>query len=143
MAEKTIKTNFDDYVWFTPKPKVPQAAITIPNPDALNLNKYALQALPPKFAIGVAPDGATLCLRENPETGYSPVKSGAIKDKELVAFLMEAGVELPARYVLKKVNDFWVAELAQTAPKKINLNKPPRRIGKQAKRAIEEELKSK
>ena len=141
MLEKANKVMLDDYVWFTPKPKVPQAAITIPNPSGLNLNKYALLELPTKFVIGAALNGEMLCLKEDPEKGYSATKSGSIKAKEIVAFLMENGVELPARYVIHKEDNCWTAELVQKDALKINLEKSPRKISKNAKHSIEEELK--
>lgn len=120
------KIDFSEFTWFKAKPKN-QFAITIPNQTILNINPKLLEVLPAFIEIGVRKAGTELCLREQPHSGYRILRSGAIKDKELLKYIVDSGVRLPARYTVLQEDDYWLAILDEWFPPKINAANPPKK----------------
>lgn len=118
--------DFEKFTWFTPKPKI-QLAITIPNQNYLNLNLKLIEQMPSRIAIGVSSNGTELCIQEQSEGGYKVPKSGAIKDKSLIQFIISRNVLLPVKYTVQREGDCWLAFMDEPTTPKINMKKPPRK----------------
>ena len=116
--------NFEKFRWFIPKPKSP-LAITIPNPDRLNLNPKLLSQMPSHIEIGISADGQEICIREQLNGGYWVPKSGTIKDKSLIRALTSMGVRLPARYTVQQEGGCWLAIMDEPITRKVIMKKPP------------------
>lgn len=120
-----------EFEWFSPPPRKPELAITIPNDKCFNLNQNLFRQMPKQIAVGISADGKTICLKENPGTGLQIPKSGTINSYHLVAFIKKRGIKLPARYKVEQKEDHWLATLNSpvlpTPPK--NTPKSPRKRG--------------
>ena len=118
--------NFAEFTWFSPKPKI-TLSITIPNQNSLNLNPKLMDQMPQYIEIGASNDGSMLCIREKSDAGYKLPKSGSVKDKDLIRFLVAAGVRLSARYTVTKEAGYWLAALDDPSSPKVEMKKPPRK----------------
>lgn len=122
--------DFADFTWFSPKPKGSQMAITVPNLTCLNFNAKAMIKMPVQIQIGISEDAKTIGICEKPGTGYKIPKSGTVKDKDLVDFLVSHGVRLPAKYELQPAANGWIANLMESRPPKVTGNSRKPRISK-------------
>lgn len=136
------KTNLEDFIWFDLNPKPPEKAINVSETGGFVFNRLAKEALPPHIKIGIKPDGRTVCIMEDPSSEYSLPKSGTVVRPELVKHITSAGVVLPARYIMRREGDYWLAELQIPVPKKRQPIRHPRRISKSAEKSIMEEMKN-
>lgn len=68
------------------------------------------------------------------EQGYRVPKNGRIKDLRLVKAIEQRGVSLPAKYIVEKINEMWIASIIPGAPIKSvgKTPKKPRRNGLKA-----------
>ena len=73
--------------------------------------------------------------------GYALPKSGTVTRPELVEHINSAGIVLPARYIMRREDNCWVAELQAPTTKKHPPAKNPRKISKSAEESILNELK--
>ncbi len=112
-------------VWFSGESQSPYA-ITICNKEQMNINAKLLERLPQNYEVGVSADGHMLCLREK-DGGYRLLKSGWVKDKTLVQYILAQGVHLPARYTVTEQHGIWVGKLEEQKQPVLNMTKPPRR----------------
>jgi hypothetical protein len=94
-----------------PAQKKIEFAITIPNNNCFNLSQRLIEAVQKKITIGVSSDGKTLALKEDIEKGYNVPKSGVIKASNVIDAIKTRGIRLPAHYLVRKEDDFWVAAL--------------------------------
>ncbi len=101
--------NLDAFRWFVPKPQNP-LVITIPNLERISFNSKLLEKLPSYITIGISSDGHQLAICEK-EDGYKLLKSGSIKNKELVKEIATLGVRLPAKYAVTIKDNGWLATL--------------------------------
>lgn len=120
--------NFAEFTWFSPTPKT-MLSISIPNENSFNLNPKLMEQMPSYIDIGASSDGHTLCIREKPDIGYKLPKSGSVKAKELIRFLVEAEVRLPAKYIVTNEGNCWKAVLVNPSSPipTVNTKKPPRK----------------
>lgn len=120
--------HFAEFTWFSPTPKT-TLSISIPNENSFNLNPKLMEQMPSYIEIGVSSDGRVLGIREKPDTGYKLPKSGSVKAKELICFLVSAGVRLPAKYIVTNEGDCWKAVLVKPSSPipTVNTKKPPRK----------------
>ena len=118
--------DFEKFTWFTPKPKS-LLAITIPNPDRLNLNPELLTQMPSHIEFGVSKNGQEICIRERLNGGYKIPRNGSIKDSSLISVLTSMGVRLPARYTVQKEDNCWLAIMDEPLQRKVIMKKPPRK----------------
>ncbi len=116
------------FQWHSPKPKS-ALAITVPNQNNICFNSKLTAVLPPAVEIGISPDGRMLALRQK-EGGYRVPRSSAVKARDLVQILTNAGVHLPARYTVELQGNLWIGVLEE---KEQNLPKAPPRKPKKSK----------
>ena len=133
--------DFKEFVWFDLGPKPPEMMINISETGGFTFNRPAREALPPHIKIGILPDGKTICVVEDPTSGYTLPKSGTVTRPELVKHIISAGIVLPARYIMRREDNCWVAELQAPTMKKRPPARHPRRISKSAEDSILKELK--
>ncbi len=112
-------------VWFSGETQSPYA-VTICSKQQMNINSKLQERLPPCFEVGVSADGRMVCFREK-EGGYKLLKSGYVKDKALVQYILDQGVHLPARYTVTEHDGIWVGTLDEQKQPALNMTKPPRR----------------
>lgn len=117
--------NLSDFDWFLPSPKEVVYSITIPNDTCFNLNQRLISQISKKITIGIYKSNPnTLCIKNEPDKGFSIPKSGTIKDKALINAIKSRGIQLPAHYSVKSKGEFWIASLN---PPTIPPN-PPKKI---------------
>ena len=129
------------FVWFDLSPKPPEMMINVSETGGFTFNRPAREALPPHIKIGILPDAGTVCIVEDPSSGYTLPKGGTVTRPELVEHIVAAGVVLPARYIMRREDNCWVAELRAPTPKKRPPAKNLRKISKSAEESILKELK--
>lgn len=135
------RINFQEFIWFDLSPKPPEMMINVSETGGFTFNRPAREALPPHIKIGIKPDGRTVCIVEDPASGYTLPKSGTVTRPELVKHITSAGVVLPARYVMRRESDCWIAEFQAPTLKKRPPAQHPKRISKSAEGSIVEEVK--
>ena len=135
------KISFEEFVWFDLGPKPPEMVINVSETGGFTFNRPARAALPDHVRIGILPDGKTICVVEDPSSGYALPKGGTVSRPELVRHIASAGIVLPARYSMRREDDCWIAELQAPVAKKRPPVRTPRRISKSAEESILEELK--
>lgn len=133
--------DFTQFTWFVPKPKV-SLAITIPNPNSMNLNPHLMAQIPRSITFGISADGAQICICETEGAGYKIAKSGAVKDKDLIRHILNAGARYPARYSVYKEEDCWLGILDEQPPLKVDTSKKPRKQREDSLQAFEKEAGS-
>ena len=133
--------DFGAFKWYTPR-RASQLAITIPNPNHLNLNPKLRTQMPTHIQIGTKDNGQCICIRECPDTGYKVPKGGSIEDKSILQDIISSGVRLPARYSVEKEDDCWLAILDEDVLPKVSEKKAPRKPRKNDFQQLEKELKS-
>ena len=134
-------TNFEEFVWFDLSPKPPEMVINVSETGGFTFNRPAREALPSHIKIGILPDARTVCIVEDPASRYALPKSGTVTRPELVEHINSAGIVLPARYIMRREDNCWVAELQAPTTKKHPPAKNPRKISKSAEESILNELK--
>lgn len=112
-------------VWFSGEVQSPYA-VTICSKEQININAKLRERLASEFEVGVFADGRTICFRTK-EGGHKLLKSGYVKDKALVQYILEHGVHLPARYTVTEQSGVWVGTLDEQKQPALNMTKPPRR----------------
>lgn len=127
--EEDIYAKFD---WFWPTPPKPTFSITVSDEKGVYINEKLCRNIPKKIKIGVAKDGTKIGIVEDSENGYRVPKNGNIKAWDVVQAIKARGVNLPARYLVEKIDGFCQASLTPkilptTPPKKIP--KKPRKNG--------------
>lgn len=127
--DEQIETH--NFEWFLPSPPKPVLILTVFNDGVIRLNGKLCEEIPKTLKIGVDVDGKTLGLVECSEKGYRIPKNGRVKDINLVKAIEKRGVSLPAKYMVEKVNDLWVARIVPPIPitKVGSTPKKPRRNG--------------
>ncbi len=114
----------ESLTWHAPAPKSP-FAVTIPNQNEIRFNRKLTPELPPCVELGTDENGTHLGIRAS-EGGYRVPKSGNIKAQDVIAELRAAGVKLPARYVMARVEGGWLGTLVKTPEAAFDLKKTPR-----------------
>lgn len=112
-------------VWFSGEVQSPYA-VTICGKEQININAKLRERMPLEFEVGVFADGHTICFRAK-DGGHKLLKSGHVKDKALVQYILDQGVHLPARYTVTEQNGIWVGTLDEQKQPALNMTKPPRR----------------
>lgn len=135
------KIKLEEFIWFDLEPKPPEMMINVSESGGFTFNRPAREALPPHIKIGMLPDGKTVCVVEDPASGYILPKSGRVARPELVKHIVSAGIVLPARYIMRREDSCWAAELQAPTAKKRTPSQHPRRTSKSAENSILEELK--
>lgn len=122
--------DFLKFDWFFPTPSRPELVVTIPNDKCFNLNPNLFNQIPESIVIGVTNDGKNICLREKTgtETSFPILKSGTIKDINLIDSMKKRGIKLPARYLVEKIGNVWIGTLSP--PKVIPPKKTPSKVRK-------------
>ncbi len=135
------RINLEEFVWFDLSPKPPEMVINVSETGGFTFNRPAREALPPNIKIGILPDGKTVCVMEDPASGYTLPKSGAVTRPELIKHIVSAGIILPARYIMRREGGVWIAELQTPTMKRRPPAKNPRKISKSAEESILKELR--
>lgn len=106
-----------EFEWFFPTPPKPELAITIPNDKCLNLNQNLYGQIQESIVIGLTSDGKKIGLRKvtETETGFQILKSGTIKDINLIDTIKKRGIKLPARYLVEQKENLWIGTLISPA----------------------------
>lgn len=125
-VEDIEKSN--EFDWFIPTPREAELTITIPNGNCLNFNAKLRVLLPSRITVGISKkDGKTICVAESPTEGYSLPKSGTLKDKHLMTKIAEHGLNLPARFHMKKNGEQWIGNLVISSPVVPVITKTPKK----------------
>jgi hypothetical protein len=117
--------SISDFDWFLPSPKKVVYAIAIPNDTCFNLNQRLTQKLPKMITIGINSDAKTLCIKKEPDKGFSVPKSGTIKDNVLINTIKSRGIRLPAHYSAESKGEYWIASLVPPISSPILPKKTP------------------
>lgn len=106
-----------EFDWFFPTPPRPDLTITIPNDKCFNLNQNLYGQMPESIVIGVTSDGKNIGIRKvtDSENGFQILKSGTIKDTNLIDTIKKRGIKLPARYLVEQKENLWVGTLISPA----------------------------
>ncbi|WP_334074100.1 hypothetical protein [Paenibacillus sp. A14] len=126
---------YSAYDWILPIPPKPIFSITVSDEKGFCINEKLRRNIPERIKVGITSDGSEIGILEETEKGYRVPKNGTIKDWNLVQEIKTRGVNLPARYLVEKIDEFWQASLTPqilptTPPKKIP--KKPRKNGLKA-----------
>lgn len=114
-----------DFKWFIPTPPKPVFSITVLDERNISINGRLCGKLPQCIQMGTSSDGTKIALMEEVE-GFNVPKNGRVKAEELINQIRVLGIQIPAKYLVDKIDDFWIGSLVPPTPVKVTPKKTPR-----------------
>ena len=112
--------------WFYPVP-VNKRAITISHADYLTLNQALMAEVTSPVIVGICREDRSIHLQKVASGGWSLPKNGVLRDRHIIKYLKEAGMEMPARFTVTETADGWLGTL-DDQPGRLAARKKPQKI---------------
>lgn len=128
----------EQVVWFIPE-SLSKLAITVTCEEYFTMNPLLVSALPERIRVGVHPDDGTIVLLEAHDEGYAVRKNGRIRDRRITRQLLDAGIIFPARFIVNRQGEFWIATALPSAQTLIRRNTKAKRATPAEMQALKKE----